>query len=84
MCLSMCVLDDKKVFSAKKCCVFLFRTFMNTGKQQKPVLTGQRFKTRKRGKYLRQLFVAACSLFTRHVGKETNVLLCCNAMLQRY
>uniref|UniRef100_A0A8C9RWN4 eIF5-mimic protein 1 n=1 Tax=Scleropages formosus TaxID=113540 RepID=A0A8C9RWN4_SCLFO len=24
------------------------RTFMNTGKQQKPVLTGQRFKTRKR------------------------------------
>uniref|UniRef100_A0A674DX22 eIF5-mimic protein 1 n=1 Tax=Salmo trutta TaxID=8032 RepID=A0A674DX22_SALTR len=29
-------------------CVFFFRTFMNTGKQQKPVLTGQRFKTRKR------------------------------------
>ncbi len=25
---------------------------MNTGKQQKPVLTGQRFKTRKRGESL--------------------------------
>uniref|UniRef100_A0AAY4CP14 eIF5-mimic protein 1 n=1 Tax=Denticeps clupeoides TaxID=299321 RepID=A0AAY4CP14_9TELE len=31
------------------CVLFLLsRTFMNTGKQQKPVLTGQRFKTRKR------------------------------------
>uniref|UniRef100_A0A3B1IN16 eIF5-mimic protein 1 n=2 Tax=Astyanax mexicanus TaxID=7994 RepID=A0A3B1IN16_ASTMX len=28
--------------------LFLKGTFMNTGKQQKPVLTGQRFKTRKR------------------------------------
>lgn len=37
----------KDTFSALFLC--MLRTFMNTGKQQKPVLTGQRFKTRKRG-----------------------------------
>lgn len=31
---------------------FLRVSFMNNQKQQKPTLSGQRFKTRKRGKYV--------------------------------
>uniref|UniRef100_A0A8C1EP74 eIF5-mimic protein 1 n=1 Tax=Cyprinus carpio carpio TaxID=630221 RepID=A0A8C1EP74_CYPCA len=41
---------DRKLFffSPLYSALLKTRTFMNTGKQQKPVLTGQRFKTRKR------------------------------------
>lgn len=48
---------------------------MNTGKQQKPVLTGQRFKTRKRGE-LCYICLRAMSMpnvhHVQYVGKTTD------------
>ena len=52
------------LFEAHNLYFFVFRNFMN--KHQKPVLTGQRFKTRKRGKLC---CVCVCMAAARRAGR---------------